>query len=183
MGKYFKLKIKPIMKTKIEIETYLGKLLFEFEKEDNNIKDTLIEAIKQDADLWGADLRGADLQGAKGKTLKDLKQLFWIIPEEGAFIAWKKCKNSLVKISIPKEAKRTSNLKDRKCRAEFVDVIQIIDLNTKKRIKTTNGLYNNIVYEVGKRTIADSFDPDFTVDCSHGIHFFITKQEAMEFNY
>ena len=52
------------MKTKIEIKSVFGKLLFEYEKENNNIKDTLIEAIKSDADLGGADLRGAYLRGA-----------------------------------------------------------------------------------------------------------------------
>ena len=196
------------MKTKIEIKTFLGKLLFEFEKENNTVKDTLIEAASrgaylQGADLRnaylrnaylegaylrgaylrGADLRGAYLQGAKGKTLKDIKSFLWIIPEEGTFIAWKKCKNALVKISIPKEAKRTCNLKNRKCRAEFVDVLQITDLTTKKKVKTANGCYDGTIYKVGERTTADSFDPDFTVDCSHGIHFFITKQEALDFNY
>ena len=52
------------MKTKIEIKSVLGKVLFEYEKEDNNIKDTLIEAVKRGADLRGADLYGADLRGA-----------------------------------------------------------------------------------------------------------------------
>ena len=52
------------MKTKIEIKTIFGKLLFEFEKEDNSIKETLIEAVRQGAYLQGADLQGADLQGA-----------------------------------------------------------------------------------------------------------------------
>ena len=52
------------MKTKIEIKSVLGKVLFEYEKEDNNIKDTLIEAVKRGADLRGADLYGADLGGA-----------------------------------------------------------------------------------------------------------------------
>ena len=52
------------MKSKIQIKSIWGSLLFEFEKEDNTLKDTLIEAIKQGADLQGADLRGADLRGA-----------------------------------------------------------------------------------------------------------------------
>ena len=52
------------MKTKIEIKTVLGKLLFEFEKENNTVKDTLIEAVKRGADLRGADLRWADLRWA-----------------------------------------------------------------------------------------------------------------------
>jgi hypothetical protein len=52
------------MKTTIQIKSIFGKLLFEFEKEDNSVKLALIEAVKQGADLQGADLRGADLRGA-----------------------------------------------------------------------------------------------------------------------
>ena len=67
------------MKTKIEIKSIFGNVLFEFEKENNSVKDTLIEAIKRDAylcdanlrdaylgdaDLRGANLCGADLRGA-----------------------------------------------------------------------------------------------------------------------
>ena len=52
------------MKTKIEIKSVFGKVLFEYEKEDNTIKDTLIEAVKRGANLGGANLRGADLGGA-----------------------------------------------------------------------------------------------------------------------
>ena len=52
------------MKTKIEIKSVFGKLLFEYEKENNNIKDTLIEAIKSSADLSGANLGGAYLRDA-----------------------------------------------------------------------------------------------------------------------
>ena len=52
------------MKTKIEIKSIFGDLIFEYEKENNTIKDTLLEAFKNDADLRGADLRGADLYGA-----------------------------------------------------------------------------------------------------------------------
>ena len=58
------------MKLKIEIESrWTGKILFEYENENNTIIDTLIEAVKQGADLRGANLqcaylRGANLQGA-----------------------------------------------------------------------------------------------------------------------
>ena len=77
------------MKTKIEIKSIWGSTLFEFEKEDNTIKDTLCEANLRGpnlrganlcgaylcgadlrgADLRGADLREADLRGAKNKEL------------------------------------------------------------------------------------------------------------------
>ena len=52
------------MKTKIEIKSIWGSILFEYEKENNSVKDTLIEAVKRGANLYGADLRGADLYGA-----------------------------------------------------------------------------------------------------------------------
>ena len=44
------------MKTKIEIKSIWGGILFEYEKENNSIKDTLIEAVKSGAYLRGADL-------------------------------------------------------------------------------------------------------------------------------
>ena len=55
------------MTTKIKIQIknrWTGSVLFEYEKEDNTIKDTLVEAVKQDADLGGADLGGVYLGGA-----------------------------------------------------------------------------------------------------------------------
>ena len=53
------------MKVKIEIKNrFTGKILFEFETENNTILKTLKEAIMRDADLRGADLSDADLRGA-----------------------------------------------------------------------------------------------------------------------
>ena len=61
------------MKTKITIKSIFGKILFEFEKEENSIKETVIEAIKNRANLRSADLRGADLWGVnlRGVNLRD----------------------------------------------------------------------------------------------------------------
>ena len=66
------------MKMKIEIKNrWTGKVLFEFETENNTVKATLLEGIKQGADLQGADLRGADLQGAnlRGADLRGVNLL------------------------------------------------------------------------------------------------------------
>ena len=52
------------MKIKIQIKSVLGKLLFELEKENNTIKDTLQQAVKDGANLYGANLDGANLYGA-----------------------------------------------------------------------------------------------------------------------
>ena len=53
------------MKLKIEIKNrFTGKVLFEYENENNTIKDTLVKAVEQGAYLRGADLRGAYLRDA-----------------------------------------------------------------------------------------------------------------------
>lgn len=52
------------MKTKIEIKSIFGDLIFEYEKENNTTKDTLLEAIKHGANLCNANLRDANLYGA-----------------------------------------------------------------------------------------------------------------------
>lgn len=46
---------------KIQIKSIWGEVLFEYEKENNTLKDTLKEAVKQGANLYGANLDGANL--------------------------------------------------------------------------------------------------------------------------
>ena len=52
------------MKIRIDIKSIFGNVLFSLEKENNTIKDTLVEAYLEGANLRGADLEGADLRGA-----------------------------------------------------------------------------------------------------------------------
>lgn len=52
------------MKTKIEIKTFDGSLLFSYESEDNTLKETLEKAVLRGANLEGAYLVGAYLEGA-----------------------------------------------------------------------------------------------------------------------
>ena len=49
---------------KIQIKSIFGKVLFEYEKENNTIKETVEKAIKENADLSYADLSSADLSSA-----------------------------------------------------------------------------------------------------------------------
>ena len=55
-----------MMKIKIQIKSrfFVNNVLFELETENNTVRETLLEAIKQGAYLQGADLQGADLQDA-----------------------------------------------------------------------------------------------------------------------
>ena len=52
------------MKIRIDIKSIFGNVLFSLEKENNTIKDTLVEAYLEGANLRGADLAGANLRGA-----------------------------------------------------------------------------------------------------------------------
>ena len=141
------------------------------------------------ADLYGADLHYADLRGAdlRGADLHDVKYneytafLALQCPEEGPFIAFKIVDNYIVKLLIPEGAKRSSAT-TRKCRASKAKVISIYNINTKENIyciENTN--YVTTEYKVGEMVYPDSWDEDRWNECSHGIHFFITEQEAINY--
>lgn len=49
---------------KIEIKKIDGRTIFEFEKENNTVRDTVMEAIERGVSLEGAELYGIDLSGA-----------------------------------------------------------------------------------------------------------------------
>lgn len=237
-------------------------VLFEFKKENNTVKDTLVEARIRGvslrnanldgADISGADLHGIDLQGAslynanlRGANLcganlygADLHKanLCWVnlseanlrganlhgadfseanlyeanlrgadfsevnliganlhgvknaeealaqtlIVPDGDIIGWKKCCNGvLAKLLIPKDAKRSSAT-GRKCRAEYVEVLELINLSNKRK-KVSVGISdydNSVEYRVGKTVECDEWDEDRFKECSNGIHFFITRIEA-----
>ena len=176
-------------KVKIQIKnTWTGFILFEYEKEDNTIKDTLIEAVKNKADLRGADLSDADLSGAclSGAYLRGAKELPYVplaCPSDGAFIGWKKVGRYLVKLEIPEDAKRSSATTN-KCRcdkAKVLDIICISDDHPLNLQEITNFKYTKITYKVGEMVYPDSFDENRWNECTHGIHFFINKQDAINY--
>ena len=245
---------------KIQIKNrWFGSVLFEYEKENNTIKATLIEAIKGgadlkganligadlkgadlkganlidanlkgadlkgadlkganlidadliganlrdadliDADLKGADLSGADLKGAnlkgadlkgadlkgadlKGANLKGAKEIPYVpmaCPSDGAFIGWKKVCGNLIKLEIPEDARRCSAT-SRRCRCDKAKVLSVWNMRLEEEVsEVVNHAYNqNTLYKVGEMVYPDSFDEDRWDECSHGIHFFINKQDA-----
>ena len=158
------------MKTKIEIKSVFESVLFEFEKENNTIKDTVAEAVKN-----GANLRDANLCGAK-----EIPFIPTYLPE-GEFIAWKKLSNGLiVKLKILEDSKRSRATGD-KCRCDkaFVIEFQNKDGSISGGKTYTNNKYTECIYEVGKIVYADSWDENRWDECSHGIHFFIDRQSAV----
>ena len=109
-------------------------------------------------------------------------------PSDGSFIGWKKVDNRyLIKLQIPEDAKRSSATYF-KCRCDKALVLEITDLkNNDKSIKniTNTKAYNcygsKVNYIVGEMVYPDSFDDNRWNECSNGIHFFINKQDAINY--
>ena len=136
--------------------------------------------------LAGANLAGANLTGAylaranlaranlAGAYLADAKNADIAIARtrilsEGALIGWKKLKNgTIARLRIPEEAAR-SHAWGRKCRAEFVDVIE------GEGVSIHDGVTK---YAPGLRVTCDKWEPDWQRECAGGIHFYITREEA-----
>ena len=157
-----------------------------FEDHSNTMKDCVINAINSDAYLRDADLGGADLGGAYlgGADLRGENNIPFIplsCPSDGEFIGWKKVNNKLVQLLITSDAKRSSATSN-KCRCDKAKVLKITDIDGNNPISSvTNYSYAKTQYVVGEMVYPDSFDEDRWNECSHGIHFFINKQEAINY--
>jgi hypothetical protein len=89
--------------------------------------------------------------------------------------------NVLVKLRVPQDAPR-SHAFGRKCRAAFVDVLEVFNGNTSFPKDVGISRYDETTeYRVGDRVTADYWEPDWTQECAGGIHFFITKEEALAY--
>lgn len=137
------------------------------------------------ADLRFADLRWANLSGCKidNITYNEYTSFFALqCPEEGAFIGYKKVNNIIIKLEIPEDAKRSSGT-SRQCRCSKAKVLEFYDLDKNKLdIKEiVNYNHNKTIYHKDEIVYPDSFDEDRWKECSHGIHFFITFDEAKNY--
>jgi len=135
----------------------------------------LSDADLRDADLSDADLRHANLSDAD-LSHADLPPTE-ITPQEGSFIAWKSARGATVKLKIPEDADRQSCYTSRKCRAEYVEVLAVeYDYGFEPPAEGHHD--RSTTYAEGETVHADKFDDDRRVECSNGIHFFMTEEEA-----
>lgn len=102
-------------------------------------------------------------------------------PETGSFIGWKKAKGLIVKLEITENAKRSSAT-SRKCRCSEAVVLSIESVDGTKTFDSISSDRDiNFIYEVGKTVKVDDFCDDRWQECAAGIHFFITRQEAVNY--
>lgn len=133
------------------------------------------------ASLYGADMTGArtnaitNWYGADLRNVTGRPYIPMVCPSHGPFIAWKMANNHgpvLVKLLIPGDARRVSGT-TRACRCDKAHVLEI---------EGTDEAYSfndpSFVYRAGEYVYADSFDDDRWNNWSHGIYFFIDREEA-----
>ena len=162
----------------------------------------LCDADLRGADLCDADLRGADLRSANlcsanlcDADLSDAKNTDKIVwnahtafyplqcPETGSFIGYKKAAGKIVMLEICADAKRSSAT-SRKCRCSKAKVLSIthLDGSDSGLTEVRSDYSKEFVYCVGETVEVPDFDENRWNKCAPGIHFFVTREEAVKYN-
>ena len=134
------------------------------------------------ADLYSADLRYADLRYADLRSAKNVPFIPYLCPDVGSFIGYKKANGYIVELEILSDARRCSAT-TRECRCDKAKVLSIqnIDGSVADMQSIASGYDKNFIYTVGEIVEEPNFNEDRWNECSKGIHFFINRQEAVEY--
>ena len=151
----------------------------------------LRDADLRDADLRGADLSGANLYGADLSGARNVDKVAWNMytafyplqcPETGSFIGYKKAAGKIIMLEICADAKRSSST-TRKCRCSKAKVLSITNPEGSESglTKVASDHDREFVYRVGEIVETPDFDENRWNECAAGIHFFITREEAVRY--
>ncbi|NLY09415.1 MAG: pentapeptide repeat-containing protein [Tissierellia bacterium] len=159
-----------------------------------------INTVFRKVDFKGADMRrcnltGADISGAylyaavlEDAVVKDIiydsETRYFIMkcPEKGGFVGYKTCFNDrLVTLFIPEDARRTSATMD-SCRTDKAFVVSIKSYDGKQDFaEAMSYVDENFIYRKGETIEVKDFNPDRWRDSTTGMHFWMTKEEAMRY--
>lgn len=136
--------------------------------------------------------------------LLDKDKLFvqYNCPPEGSFVGWKVAmvlrygafEFCLVQLRIPDDSPRLRAYRSRKCRCGFAEVadIQLFDGSSLpddivafSMYEMTNfvntSLRHRTKYKKDEVIFPDGWDADREIECGHGIHFFMSKEDAISY--
>ena len=176
----------------LESANLRGACLWSANLSDANLRDADLRyanlgfANLSNANLRCANLSGADLSNANlwNFNFNDTKIDFPIAcPEKGSFIAFKKVKGDyIIELLIPEDARRCSAT-SRKYRCDKAKVLSITKLDgTSDGVDTVYSTYDEtFAYKIGETVEVKDFDDNRWNECSTGIHFFVTRQEAVKY--
>ena len=174
--------------------------LSESDLNNANLRDTNLRGANLSytnlsyTDLRGADLRYADLNNANlwdanliGANLNNIETNMNTIgynlacPEEGIFTGYKKANECIVKLLILENSKRSSGTTC-KCRCDKAKVLEITEIKTGRKVNEVSSNYDsNFIYRVGEIITVDNFDDNRWNECTSGIHFFVNKENALNY--
>ena len=152
----------------------------------------LSDAHLRDANLHSADLSDAHLRDANLRDAKNIDKIAWNArtafyplqcPETGSFIGYKKASGYIIELEICADAKRSSAT-SRKCRCSKAKVLSITNLDGSESglTEVRSDYSKEFVYCVGEIAEAPGFDENRWNECTAGIHFFITRGEAVKYS-
>lgn len=137
-----------------------------------------------------------------GKWVEDKTLDCYNCPPEGSFIGWKVAmvlRNGafqfcLIQLKIPADSPRLRAYDSKKCRCKYAEVvdIQLFDGSSlpddtvaysmfEMNAFANPSLRHRTKYKKGESVISDGWDGDRTIECSHGIHFFMYRDVAISY--
>ena len=151
----------------------------------------LRDANLHSADLSDAHLSDANLSDANLRDAKNIDKIAWNArtafyplqcPETGSFIGHKKASGYIVELEICANAKRSSAT-SRKCRCSKAKVLSIthLDGSDSGLTEVRSDYSKEFVYCVGETVEGPDFDENRWNGCAPGIHFFVTREEAVKY--
>src|SRR5574344_565266 len=157
-------------------------------RDANFIGADFIGADFRDADFHDANFHDANFHGANNinEVISSANiantALCMQCPEEGSFIGFKKAVGGIVKLRVTESAKRSSAT-THKCRCSEAEVLEIQNMDgTKSERTSVSSKYDrNFIYSVGTIVSVPDFDDDRWNECTRGIHFFLSRQEAVNY--
>jgi AraC-like DNA-binding protein/quercetin dioxygenase-like cupin family protein len=182
-----------LFKTVLHRSNLIGTCFYNVDLRGADIRyANLKKAVLQNSDLRVADFMQSDLTQADFRNSKlgdaslrdaNITSTYFDprpkAPEKGSFVGWKKVYDEqgnplIATVLIPEDAKRTTPLFGRRCRAEFVKV-----LGFSRSVSFAKCRFYPKIYRVGEivRT-GYYYDSDVQVGNTRGIHFFLTREEA-----
>ena len=151
-----------------------------------NLRNTRLEGANlrtvdlSDIDLGNVKLDSANLQHTEIPDQYKIKGE--MLTQD--IIGYKKCINGIndiiVTLKIPRGA-IVFSINNAKCRTNKVIVLDIEDMDGNK-VDRAFSIYNCMSYYVGDEITDYTFNCQYNIECSNGIHFFRTKKEAENYN-
>ena len=160
-----------------------------------NLRKTALRNVDlSETDMYEADLKEANLFGSDLKNTnivcavinEDTKIDYPITcPETGSFIGYKKAvSGKIVKLQICEDAKRSSAT-TKKCRCSKALVLAIENIDeSDSGLQGIASIYDpSFIYRVGEIVEVSDFDDNRWRECAPGIHFFMDRQDAVEYEF